>query len=225
LAAIFAKPVEPGPHPEDVSRWFVRWLPSGWTTPRPAHEDATTFVRRPDPAAGFDGGDPMGSQARSPDDRTAMKPLVTKTLAAFHAIEPALQAVVLLLLRVVIGWQFFLTGKGKLTHLDKTAGFYESLGLPAPGFHAGLVGGVEMIGGLLLLVGLASRVAALPLTITMIVAYLTAHHADAFKSVGAFIEQPPFPFLIVCLIVLAVGAGRISLDHFLCRKGCCRSGD
>lgn len=55
-----------------------------------------------------------------------------------------LQSPLLLVLRLYCGWQFFLTGKGKLTHLDKTGGFFATLHIPMPklngeGFPSGRV--------------------------------------------------------------------------------------
>ncbi|BCU76694.1 DoxX family protein [Luteolibacter sp. LG18] len=166
-----------------------------------------------------------------------MNACLAKLCTRLRGLEAPGRDAVLLFLRLTIGAQFFLTGKGKLAHLDKVSGFFESLHIPAPHFHAVLVANVEMIGGLLLVLGLATRLAAVPLTVSMVVAYLTAHLNDvlhpedaegatglsAFLThVSAFIDQKPFPFLIVCLVLLAFGAGRISLDHLI-GKRCCRT--
>ena len=68
-----------------------------------------------------------------------------------HALHdhfnPRLQCAVLLFLRIIIGYRFFLSGKGKLANFDRTTGFFESLHIPAPAFHAGLVGCTEIIAG------------------------------------------------------------------------------
>jgi putative oxidoreductase len=133
-------------------------------------------------------------------------------------LQPALADAVLLFTRVTIGWSFFLAGRGKLSNFDRTAAFFTDLGLPAPAFHAGLVGGLELAGGLLLLSGLGARAAALPLAGTMVVAYLTAHRADGFAGLGAFVDQPPFAYLLATLVVLAFGPGRWAVDR-LWRRG------
>ncbi len=119
------------------------------------------------------------------------------------------------MIRITMGWGFFLTGKGKLLHLEKTTNFFASLNLPAPKFQAMLAGSTEMCGGLLLLAGLGTRLISIPLAFTMVVAYLTAHREDAFKSLSDFTDQAPFPFLMAALVTLAFGAGKISLDHLL----------
>ena len=137
-------------------------------------------------------------------------------------LQPFARDAVLLFSRIMIGWSFFLTGKGKLANLERTSGFFESLGIPAPGFHAGLVGGVEMIGGILLLIGLLSRVAAVPLAFSMVVALLTAHREEVFESLDGMVGESPFPYLIASLVIIAFGPGRVALDtaanHLLCKR-------
>ncbi|HSU38863.1 MAG TPA: DoxX family protein, partial [Polyangiaceae bacterium] len=76
--------------------------------------------------------------------------------------------------RVTLGVLFMSTGWGKVHSLPKVTAFFTQLGIPAPSFHAHLVSFVELIGGGLLLVGLCSRLAAVPLMVSMLVAILTA---------------------------------------------------
>jgi len=123
--------------------------------------------------------------------------------------------VVPLTLRILIGWQFFLTGKGKLAHIDKTTGFFSKLHIPMPEFHAYFIGTLETVGGLLLIAGLLTRLVSLPLLGTLVVAYLTAHREDAFSSVEDFITATPFPYLAVVLFLIAYGPGRLSVDRWL----------
>lgn len=135
------------------------------------------------------------------------------TILAFYDRQlPTLQSLCLLFVRVTMGWGFFLTGRGKLLDLDRTTQFFESLHLPLPQAQAILAGSTELIGGLLLVLGLGTRFAAVPLIVTMIVAYLTAHRDEAFKSLSNFTDQDPFPFLMAALVLLAFGAGRFALD-------------
>lgn len=141
-----------------------------------------------------------------------MKPIIDRFSALYQRCNPCIQSLVLLFLRITIGYRFFLSGKGKLAHFDKTTGFFESLHIPAPAFHAGLVGGTEMVGGLLLMVGLGTRLASVPLVVSMVVAYLTAHREEGFASIYDFTDQAPFMFLCVTLVTLAFGPGKVSLD-------------
>ena len=130
-------------------------------------------------------------------------------------ILPTVQSAVLLFVRVTMGWGFFLSGKGKLMNLERTTGFFESLHIPAPKFQAMLAGSTEMCGGMLLLIGLGTRLISIPLAFTMVVAYLTAHRDEAFLSLSDFTDQAPFPFLMAALVTMAFGAGGISLDRVL----------
>jgi len=122
---------------------------------------------------------------------------------------------VLLAFRLLYGWQFAQTGWGKLSNLERTTGFFESLGLPAPAIMAVLVGCTEFFGGLFFALGIGSRYVATVLTSVMLTAYLTAHADDAFRSIEAFTEEAPYPFLVATLIVFAFGAGQLSLDRWL----------
>jgi peptide-methionine (S)-S-oxide reductase len=132
-----------------------------------------------------------------------------------------LRSPLLLVLRLFIGWQFFQTGKGKLEHLDRVTTFFASLHIPMPHLNAIFVGTLETVGGLLLILGLASRLIAVPLTINMIVAYLTADRdaiAHVFTNPDGFTQAEPFLFLLVSLIVLAFGPGFFSLDEVIARR-------
>jgi len=132
----------------------------------------------------------------------------------------------LLAVRLYWGWSFFQTGKGKLmTHDDVTA-FFTTLGIPFPGLNAWMAGATECFGGLLLLAGLASRLTAIPLIVTMIVAYLTAD-AEAVRNIFSapdkFTGADPFLFLVASVIIFIFGPGAISLDRLIAwlasRKG------
>jgi len=129
-----------------------------------------------------------------------------------------LRSPLLLALRLYFFWQLFQTGEGKLAHLGKISEYFSSLGLPFPTLNAFLAGTVETFGSLLLMVGLASRLAAIPVTVTMIVAYLAAD-SDAitrmFSDPDKFVQAAPFPFLLAALVVLAFGPGRFSIDAVL----------
>ncbi len=131
-----------------------------------------------------------------------------------------LQDFVLLGLRLYWGWQFFMTGKGKLMNLEGTTTFFAELGLPLPQMQAVLAGSTECLGGLLLLIGLASRLTAVPLIFTMIVAYLTAHRdvvTGIWADSDAFVTAPPFLFLLAAVLILVFGPGKFSVDALLRR--------
>jgi len=131
-----------------------------------------------------------------------------------------LQSPLLLVLRVYFFWQLFMTGRGHLAHIGKVTEFFVSLGIPFPALNAYLSSSVECFGSLLLIVGLASRLTAIPVVVTMAVAYLTADLeavTSIFSDPDKFVKADPFPFFICALIVLVFGPGRISIDALIKR--------
>lgn len=128
------------------------------------------------------------------------------------------QSPFLLLLRIYFFWQLFQTGQGKLAHIDKISDYFGSLGIPWPTLNAYMAGATETFGSVLLIVGLASRLTAIPITVVMAVAYLTADLeavAGIFSDPDKFVKADPFPFLISALIVLVFGPGKFSIDALI----------
>ena len=144
--------------------------------------------------------------------------LLRRCVGRCSAALPWLQSLFLLAVRLYWGWQFAGTGWGKLHHLAKVTAFFASLGIPFPGLNAPFVAGLEFAGGILLILGLASRPIALLLTGNMLVAYLTADRAalfSVFSDPGKFYGAAPYTFLFACVIVLLFGPGPLSLDRLL----------
>ena len=149
---------------------------------------------------------------------TPARELAEKTYTLLIRIGDHCRSPLLLLMRLYWGWHFFLTGKGKLANLDRTAGFFADLHIPLPKLNAVMAGSTECFGGLLLLLGLASRLVSVPLMIVMVVAYLTADIDKVkhiFSNGDAFVTAAPFQFLLVSAIVFAFGPGCFSVDQVL----------
>ena len=128
-----------------------------------------------------------------------------------------LRPVALLLGRLAVGLVFMSTGWGKVHNLEKVTGFFTSLHIPAPHFHAVLVGYSELLCGTALVLGLLTRLATIPLVVSMIVAILTAKLPDLhglFDLVG-FDE---FTYLVVLVMIAILGPGSIALDALLVRR-------
>lgn len=120
-----------------------------------------------------------------------------------------------MLLRLNWGWQFFQAGKGKLQNITPVIEFFHNAGIPIPVFNAYLVGSVECLGGFLLMIGLASRIVTIPLSVIMFVAYLMADRVaffSFFSDPESFVKAAPFPFLMTVLIVMIFGPGFFSVD-------------
>jgi putative oxidoreductase len=98
--------------------------------------------------------------------------------------------------------------------LDRVTDFFSSLHIPFPAFHATLVGYSELICGAALVVGLFTRLATMPLIVSMVVAIITARSDDVaglFDLVG--LEE--FTYLVLLAMLLILGPGRIAIDRWL----------
>jgi uncharacterized membrane protein YphA (DoxX/SURF4 family) len=80
-----------------------------------------------------------------------------------------------LALRLYLAPIFILAGMNKLGNAEALSGYFASLGIPAPDLMVYVAGGTELVGGILLIGGLAVRWIAVPLMFTMVVAAGTAH--------------------------------------------------
>jgi len=137
--------------------------------------------------------------------------LMHRAQARALSMTRSLDGVAPLLARLTLGVTFAGTGWGKLQHLDKVTAFFTDLGLPAPHFQATLVGTTELVGGALLLAGFASRLASLPLMVTMVVAILTAKRAD-ISGVSDLFGLLEWTYLVLLAWLAVGGPGRFSLD-------------
>jgi putative oxidoreductase len=136
-------------------------------------------------------------------------------------VSNSLQSLFLLVVRLYWGWQFAQTGWGKLGDIGKVTNFFTSLGIPAPALNAWFVSGLEFAGGILLILGLGSRLIALPLAIDMVVAYIAADRealGKIFSDPDKFYAAAPYTFLFASLIVLIFGPGKYSVDAMLTGK-------
>jgi putative oxidoreductase len=125
------------------------------------------------------------------------------------------QSVFLLAVRLYWGWQLAQNGWGKLHNLDNVIQFFTNLGLPAPGPTAIFVASFELVGGIFLALGLFSRIAALGITVDMLVAYVTADREALlafFSNPGKFYVADPYTFLFAGLLILVFGPGKLALD-------------
>ncbi len=154
----------------------------------------------------------------SPIKNTLSASLVSRCARWFVPPTTVLQSAFLLAVRLYWGWQFFQTGKGKLMDLSKPTQFFASLGIPFPHAQALLAGATECFGGLLLLVGLCSRLISIPLMILLSVAYYTAASEKLraiFSDPDKFFSADEFLFLFAVVLVFVFGPGRLALDALI----------
>lgn len=119
--------------------------------------------------------------------------------------------------RLAVGLLFVSTGWGKVHDLPKVTEFFRSLHIPWPGFHAVLVGYTELVCGAALVAGLFTRLATLPLIVSMVVAIITAR-ADDVSGVFDLVALEELTYLAVLVMLVFSGPGRLAIDHVLARR-------
>jgi putative oxidoreductase len=138
------------------------------------------------------------------------------TTRLYARLEGA-QWMVKLAVRLAIGVEFFGSGLGKLGKLSGLIQYFRSLGIPAPELQAPFVASTELICGMLIAVGLATRPAALMLCGVMTVAIVTAaapekHITASWHGLLELFYLPEVLLFLLLAWLIFAGAGRASLD-------------
>lgn len=122
--------------------------------------------------------------------------------------------IVLFALRLVLAYGFFNPAMMKIKDITSVAGWFESINIPFPTLNAYLATGTEILGVVLLALGLFTRWISIPLIITMIVAIITVHLENGFEAGENGFEIPIY-YILMLLTLFTYGAGKYSLDQFL----------
>jgi putative oxidoreductase len=172
--------------------------------------------RRPGATSGVK---PVGGHRHPSGDRrnTAMTKIAILFRAAAGRALSALAVLVPVATRFCLGFVFVQSGWGKFQALPKVVEYFASLGIPFPHLQAPFVASVELLGGALLLAGLFTRLASLPLAGTMVVALITAKRAD-IAGLGDLFGTIEFLYLLALGHLAAFGPGPLSIDRFLSRN-------
>ncbi len=149
--------------------------------------------------------------------------MATTTTSGMHRIDPSAGLAVL---RIIIGIIFVFHGADKLFGgIADTAGFFGMSGIPAPALMAWVAALTEFLGGIALIVGFGSRIAAALLIGVMLVAILTVHLPNGFANVnivgmgesGPVFGMPGWEYNLALIGALAAtllgGPGRWAMGH------------
>jgi len=122
-----------------------------------------------------------------------------------------------ILIRLIVGAVFVSEGIQKfLFPEERGSGRFEKIGLPFPEFLGDFVGFFEILCGLLVLIGLFSRLAAIPLIIIMIVAFATTK-AEVLANQGFWEllhgSRTDWAMLLGSIFILIAGSGKWSFDR------------
>lgn len=142
-----------------------------------------------------------------------------RTLLHPARTTPVLTDIALLVTRVLLGVVLIAHGWQKFDEytIDGTAESFEGMGIPAPAVAAVFATFVELVGGIALVIGLLTPVFAALAALTFVGAFVFVHAGN-----GIFVDQGGSELVLALIaglvVLIALGAGRISVDHLITRR-------
>jgi len=155
----------------------------------------------------------------------------------FSEITSNAKSASLLFVRLIIAYNFYEPAMMKWSDMSSTAMWFESMGIPFPTLQAYMAASTEMLGVVLLTLGLFTRAISIPLIIIMFVAIATVHGENGYAMIQAGsevvdawvngVETPgtlvalqngfemPLYYIIFLLVLVSQGAGNLSLDRLI----------
>ncbi|HEY5240349.1 MAG TPA: DoxX family protein [Polyangiaceae bacterium] len=138
-----------------------------------------------------------------------------------------------LIMRLMVGGVFLSEGILKFVHPNQGVGRFTKLGIPMPELTANFIGGLEIVGGILLIAGLFTRIITIPFIVEMVVAIITTKVAlylgtsplplpPSLPKVGFWAvmheTRADYAQILTSIFLLVVGPGSWSLDAALLRR-------
>jgi len=127
------------------------------------------------------------------------------------------QSLSLFLARLAVAYGFYEPAMSKWKDIDGIASWFGTIGIPFPTFNAYMAASTEILGVVLLTIGLFTRLISVPLMVIMVVAIMTVHLAHGFSAGDNGFEIPLY-YLLFLFIFASHGAGKFSVDYFLFEK-------
>ena len=132
----------------------------------------------------------------------------------FTNVSNMFNSVSLLFARLIIAYGFYEPAMNKWSGIEDVAEWFGSMGIPFPLLNAYMAATTEIVGVVLLTLGLFTRFISLPLIIVMIVAIVTVHLPHGFSSGNNGFEIPLY-YMIFLFIFASHGAGKFSIDRLI----------
>jgi putative oxidoreductase len=127
------------------------------------------------------------------------------------------QSLSLLFARLTLAYGLYQPAMEKWSNINSVAEWFESMSIPFPLLNAYMAASTEILGVVLLVLGLFTRLISIPLIIIMIVAIATVHFSHGFSAGDNGFEIPLYYMLFFTLFA-SLGAGKFSLDYLLFGK-------
>jgi putative oxidoreductase len=137
-----------------------------------------------------------------------------KIKAAYHCYvsnTTKFQNLSLLLIRLVLAYGFYNPAMMKVKNIDGIISWFASMGIPLPALNAYMATTTEILGVVLLTLGLGIRIITIPLIITMVVAIVTVHWSGGFEAGNNGFEIPLY-YILMLFALFTFGAGKYSID-------------
>ncbi|HEX7845748.1 MAG TPA: DoxX family protein [Chitinophagaceae bacterium] len=125
-------------------------------------------------------------------------------------VQPLNTDLAAFMLRLIIGGLFIYHGYMKIDHYDQILPMFGDIIGIGSKLSFNLVIFAEFFCGILVTIGLFTRLTVIPILITMLVAYFIAHKKDPFLS-----KELVFAFMTLSLVIFVLGSGRYSLDYLI----------
>ncbi|MBS1740488.1 HvfX family Cu-binding RiPP maturation protein [Elizabethkingia miricola] len=140
-----------------------------------------------------------------------------KLIDKYYCGADKLKDISLLFIRLILAYGFFNPAMMKIKDVNSIADWFGSMNIPFPHLNAYLSTGTEVLGVILLTLGLFSRIISIPLIITMIVAIITVHWSNGFEAGNNGFEIPLY-YMIMLFALIAFGSGKFSVDYLLGKR-------
>ncbi len=136
----------------------------------------------------------------------------------FSNITNYTQSLSLFFARLAVAYGFYEPAMMKYKDINAVADWFATMGIPLPLLNAYMAASTEVLGVVLLTLGLFTRVISIPLIVVMVVAIVTVHLPNGFSAGDNGFEIPLY-YMLFLFIFLSHGAGKLSLDQLLFAKG------
>ncbi|WP_367715866.1 DoxX family protein [Nitratireductor sp. GISD-1A_MAKvit] len=123
------------------------------------------------------------------------------------------QNALVLIGRILIAIIFVVSGFGKITNIGGTAGYFGSIGLPLPVLTAWIVALLELVGGLAIMAGFQTRIAAILLALFSVASGFIAHF-DFSDQMQSIMFMKNLSMAGGLLVLAAFGPGALSLERY-----------